>query len=69
MLSKPFISMQVFSFFFLLLFFFFVFFFFKIGREIRKLQWFKCITAQIKYAKPNYKGFSRFGLLQIIIDV
>ena len=28
-------------------------------------------TAQIKYmyAKPNYKGFSRIFLLQIIIDV
>ena len=26
-------------------------------------------TAQIKYAKPNYKGVSRIILLQIVIDV
>ena len=26
-------------------------------------------TAQIKYAKPNYKGFSRFILLQIFISM
>ena len=49
MLSKPFIFMQD---------------FFKIGPEIRKLWWFEyiqkgCHTAQIKYAQPNYKGFSK----------